>query len=67
MACRGGKGIDPRLIDPRNRVAFPRAVLRSLGAAAGDFVGFTIDPDGVVRVEKLAIAPAPRPPQQPRT
>lgn len=60
---RRAKPPAPRLIDPRNRVALSKDILRALDVAAGDYVTFVLAPDGTVYVRKLllTIAPAPVP------
>lgn len=45
-------GLDPRLVDPRNRVALPRSVLRALGLQPGDYVCFVADGDAI-RLRKV--------------
>lgn len=45
-------GLDPRLVDPRNRVALPRSVLRALGLRPGDYVCFTAE-GSAVRIRKV--------------
>lgn len=59
MARRSAKTPDPRLIDPRNRVALSRDVMRTLDVQAGDYVTFEIDDHGGVRLHKLNISVAP--------
>jgi hypothetical protein len=69
VARRSSKTPDPRLVDPRNRVALSREVMRALDVQAGDYVTFAIDEMGSVRIVKLHIAviPVPRswPPKEP--
>jgi hypothetical protein len=57
----------PRLIDPRNRVALSKEVLRALEVAAGDYVTFIVADDGAVHLRKLVIALAPTLPRRPPT
>jgi hypothetical protein len=45
-------GLDPRLVDPRNRVALPRSVLRALGLRPGDYVCFVAE-GPTVRIRKV--------------
>ncbi len=45
-------GLDPRLVDPRNRVALPRSVLRALGLQPGDYVCFVAE-GSAVRIRKV--------------
>lgn len=59
MARRSAKTPDPRLIDPRNRVALSRQVMRALDVQAGDYVTFAIDENGTVRLLKLNITVVP--------
>lgn len=59
MARRSAKTPDPRLIDPRNRVALSKHVMRSLDVQPGDFVTFDIDDHGTVRIHKLNITVVP--------
>lgn len=59
MARRSAKTPNPRLIDPRNRVALPGAVLRALDVQAGDYVEFDVSADGGVRLHRLVIQRAP--------
>lgn len=59
MARRSPKVPDPRLIDPRNRVALSKEVMRALDVAAGDYVTFEINEAGHVRIHKLNITVAP--------
>ena len=59
MARRSPQTPDPRLIDPRNRVALSREVMRTLDVQAGDYVTFEIDDHGGVRLHKLNISLAP--------
>lgn len=44
--------LDPRLVDPRNRVALPRSVLRALGLRPGDYVCFVAE-GPAVRIRKV--------------
>ena len=60
MARRSAKTPDPRLVDPRNRVALSREVMRALDVRAGDYVTFQIDEAGAVRILKLSITVFPR-------
>jgi len=59
LARRSAKTPDPRLIDPRNRVALSRQVMRALDVQAGDYVTFAIDENGTVRLLKLNITVVP--------
>jgi hypothetical protein len=59
LARRSAKTPDPRLIDPRNRVALSKAVMRSLDVQSCDYVTFDIDDHGVVRILKLNITVVP--------
>jgi hypothetical protein len=56
MARRSAKAPDPRLVDPRNRVALSKEVLRALDVGPGDYVTFMVD-DAGVRILKLSITP----------
>lgn len=58
MARRTAKGPDPRLVDPRNRVALSREVMRALDIRPGDYITFLVDEAGV-RLAKLHITVAP--------
>lgn len=60
MARRSNQKPDPRLIDPRNRVALSQAVMRALDVRAGDYVTFEVDELGIVRILKLSITVAPQ-------
>ena len=55
MARRSSRTPDPRLIDPRNRVALSKEVMRALDVRAGDYIAFTVDEANVVRMLKLNI------------
>lgn len=59
MARRSAQTPDPRLVDPRNRVALSKEVMRALDVRAGDYVTFDVDELGVVRILKLSITVAP--------
>ncbi len=59
MARRSAKNPDPRLVDPRNRVALSKEVMRALDVRVGDYVTFEVDDLGVVRIMKLSITVAP--------
>ena len=59
MARRSAKKPDPRLVDPRNRVALSKEVMRALDVQAGDYVTFEVDEAGTVRILKLAITTLP--------
>jgi bifunctional DNA-binding transcriptional regulator/antitoxin component of YhaV-PrlF toxin-antitoxin module len=56
-------GLDPRLVDPRNRVALPRSVLRALGLRPGDYVCFVAD-GSAVRLRKVELRVQPDPPDR---
>ena len=58
MARRTQKTPDPRLVDPRNRVALSKDVLRALDLAPGDYVTFEVNDAGHVRIHKLVITVA---------
>jgi hypothetical protein len=59
LARRSAKTPDPRLVDPRNRVALSKQVMRALDVQPGDYVTFTIDEHGTVRILKLNLSVAP--------
>lgn len=59
MARRSAKTPDPRLVDPRNRVALSKQVMRALDVQPGDYVTFAIDDNGTVRILKLNITVVP--------
>ena len=59
MARRSAKTPDPRLIDPRNRVALSKQVMRALDVQPGDYVTFEVDAAGSVRIVKLNISVLP--------
>lgn len=61
LVPRRAKPPAPRLIDPRNRVALSKDVLRALDVAAGDYVTFVLAPDGTVYLRKLLLTIAPAP------
>ena len=54
MGRRTGRP-DPRLVDSRNRVALPRAVLAALDLRPGDYVTFLVDELGGVRMHRLEL------------
>ena len=59
MARRSARTPDPRLIDPRNRVALSKHVMRALDVRPGDYVTFEVDEGGVVRIHKLSLTVVP--------
>lgn len=59
MARRSARTPDPRLIDPRNRVALSKQVMRALDVRPGDYVTFEIDEGGIVRIHKLSLTVVP--------
>jgi hypothetical protein len=59
LARRSAKTPDPRLIDPRNRVALSRQVMRALDVRPGDYVTFEVDEAGGVRIHKLSLTVVP--------
>ncbi len=61
LVPRRVKAPSPRLIDNHYRVSLTKEVRRTLGIGPGDYVTFTIDPDGTVRLHKLALSIAPVP------
>lgn len=64
MARRSNRTPDPRLIDPRNRVALSKQVMRALGVRPGDYITFIVDEHGAVHLYKLdlSLVPPRRPP-----
>lgn len=58
MARRSNQKPDPRLVDPRNRVALTREVRHALNVVPGDYVEFDVQGDEV-RLHKLRIQREP--------
>jgi hypothetical protein len=59
LVPRRAKAPSPRLVDPRNRVALSKDVLRALDVQAGDYVTFQVAEDGTVHLRKLILTVAP--------